>query len=49
MGNKKTKIEFDITAELTEEEIELLLKSTSFGREEIIDFHKNYVVSFLCF
>ncbi len=44
MGNKKTKVEFDAAAELTEDEIDLLAKSTGFERNMIVDFHKNYIV-----
>ena len=45
MGNKKSKTSLNNTAELTDEDLQILLNDTSFDREQLLDWHKGFLVS----
>ena len=45
MGNKLKKQQHTASAQLSEEDIEILLANTSFDREQIFDWHKNFIVN----
>mgnify|MGYP001810701017 CR=1 FL=1 len=51
MGSKSSKGPKKNAAELTEEEIQLLLKNTHFNRQQIVEWHTGFIVSllYICF